>query len=436
MEKLGIPTVTIATSEFIGLARISMESFGASDMSFVVVPHPMGMIKEDEIRAKADAAFPEILKAATQWKPAITKITGITKKPYPAETVNLTGTYRDINKLFFEKGWSLGLPVIPPTREAVQEMLKGTRHKAEEVVWNGVPPRMGIVTVELVAALGAMAGAKPEYMPLLLAIVEGVGSPAYNWRAMTTTTQKRAPFVLVNGPIRKELNIAYSTGAGGPGYQANVSVGYFLDLLRYVVGGAIPPDAAKMDQGWPGVLVAPVYGENEEANPWKEPYHVEKGFKMTDSVVTVGSSTPPGNNSDHASNNAEALSNNISVMMTMAAGGLGCFNKSEALLFLSPEHAATIAGDGWTKDQLRKHLWEKTRLPYWASPGIPKGGDPSPIFNCIPPKEFGSYAPDTLIPVFDAPKRFQIAVVGGPGKHSMVWSLWQPAVSVLVDKWR
>jgi hypothetical protein len=71
-------------------------------------------------------------------------------------------------------------------------------------------------------------------------------------------------------------------------------VGYFLDLLRFVVGGAKAPDAAKMDQGWPGVLVVPVYGENEEANPWKEPWHVGKGFKPTDNVVTVGSSTPQG----------------------------------------------------------------------------------------------------------------------------------------------
>ena len=418
------------------MAKSTMESFGAPDMAFVVVSHPMGMIKENEIRAKADAAFPEILKAATQWKPTRTEIPGLGKKPYPAETLRITGTYQDVNRLFFEKGWSLGLPVIPPTKEAVQDMLRGTRHAPEEVVWNGVPPRMGVVTVELVAVLGAMVGAKPEYMPLLLAIVEGVSSPAYNWRAMATTTQKRAPFVLVNGPVRKELKIAYGTGAGGPGVTANVSIGYFLGLLRYIVGGAKPPDSAKMDQGWPGVLVAPVYGENEEANPWKEPYHVEKGFRVTDNVVTVGSSTPPANNSDHASNSAEHLLNNISVMMTMAAGGLGCFNSSDALLFLSPEHAATIVTDGWSKEKLRKYLWEKTRLPYWASPGIPKGGDPSPIFNCIPPKEFGNYTADTLIPVFDAPKRFQIAVVGGPGKHSMVWSLWQPAVSVSIDKWR
>jgi hypothetical protein len=191
-----------------------------------------------------------------------------------------------------------------------------------------------------------------------------------------------------------------------------------------------------MDQGWSGTIVASVYGENEEANPWKEPYHVGMGFKPTDNVVTVGSSTPPGSNSDHASNNAKDLAENISLMMGLAGGGIGCFRTSGALLFLSPEHAATIAGDGWSKEDLKKFLWEKASLPYWAFPGIPKGEKPSPLFNCVPPPSFGPYTDDTLIPVFDSPKRFQIAIVGGPGKHSMVWSLRLPAVSVLIDKWR
>ena len=177
-----------------------MEGMGAADMAFVVVQHPMGMIKEDEIRAKADAAFPDILKAATQWKPQRTKLPGLGKPPYPAERIRFKGTYEEVNKMFWERGWSLGLPIIPPTPERVAEMLKGTSHKPDEIVWDGAPPRMGIVTVEVVATLGVMAGANPKLMPLLLAIVEGAGHPKYDWRAVVTTTQKRASFILVNGP--------------------------------------------------------------------------------------------------------------------------------------------------------------------------------------------------------------------------------------------
>jgi hypothetical protein len=201
------------------------------------------------------------------------------------------------------------------------------------------------------------------------------------------------------------------------------------------VGGAKPPDSAKMDQGWSGTVVAPVYGENEEGDPWKQPYHTELGFKPTDNVVTVASGTPPGNNSDHASNNAKDLAENMTLMMNNAGGGIGCLKSTNALLFLAPEHAATIASDGWTKEDLRKFLWDKTRAPYWAFPAIPKGASPS-TFNCVPPPEFGPYTDDTLIPIFDSPKRIQIAVVGGPGKHSMVWSLERASVSVLIDKWR
>ncbi len=433
VEKLGIPTVTVATSEFITLARSMMEGWGAADMAFAVVPHPMGMIKEDEIRAKADAAYPEIVKLATEWKPDQSKTVAPSAPAYPAERIQFQGSYEELNRMFFDKGWSLGLPIIPPTTEAVEAMLKGTSHKPDEIVWT-VPPRMGQLTVELVAALGVMSGCKPEYMPLLLAIVEGMSKPEYDYLKLVTTTQKRTPFIMVNGPIRDELGIAYGAGAGGPGQAANVSIGYFLNLIGHVVGGAKTPNPRKLDQGWPGTIVGAVYGENEEESPW-EPFHVEKGFAPSDNVVAVFSGTPPGNNSDHASNNAKDLAENIAIFTLSAGGGIGCVRSSEALVMLTPEHAATIAGDGWTKDDLKKALWENTVLPYRLYPGIPEGSSPS-TFNCVPPEDFGPYTDDTLIPVFDSPERFQIVVVGGPGKHTMVFSLFQPFVMVPIDPWK
>lgn len=415
-----------------------MEGMGAADMAFVVVPHPMGMIKVDEIRAKADAAFPEILKAATQWKPGRTKIPGLGKPAYPAETFKFTGTYEDLNEMFREKGWSLSLPIIPPTKKAVARMLKGTSHKPNEVVWEAIPPRMGVVTVEMVAVYGVMAGCKPQYMPLLLAIMEAMSNPQYNWRGQTTTTHPVAPLVLVNGPIRKELDIAYGTGALGPEHLANVSVGYFVNLMGDVIGGSVPPNSDKTDQGWVGNIIASVTGENEEANPWKQSYAEEKGFKKTDSVVTLAGGSPPGNNSDHASNNAKNLAQNISMTIAGQMRGVGCLStfSEGGFLLLAPEHAATIAADGWNKDDLRKFLWDKARLPYWSYPGKP-GGKAAPPFTCDPPPEFGPVTDDTLIPVYASPGQILIAVVGGPGKHSQFWDgVFASPVSVSIDKWR
>ncbi len=102
-----------------------MESFGSPDMAFVIVPHPLGMIPRDEVIAKANAAFPAILKAATEWKPSRTTIPGLGKAPYPLEVIKFKGTYADVNKMFFEKGWSLGLPIIPPTERGCPTHAQG-----------------------------------------------------------------------------------------------------------------------------------------------------------------------------------------------------------------------------------------------------------------------------------------------------------------------
>lgn len=410
-----------------------MESMGAADMAFVVVPHPLGMIKEEEVRAKADAAFPEILKAATEWKPERTEIPGAGKPAYPAERITFTGTYEELNKMFYDKGWSMGMPIIPPTVEAVEAMLKGTSHSPDEVVWV-VPPRMGQLTVELVATYGVMAGCKPEQMPLLLAIVAGLADDAYDWRSQTTTTHPAAPLILVNGPIAEELGIA--SGAGATALSPNINIGYFVNLVGDVLGGSKSPSPDKTDQGWVGNVIATVVAENEQANPW-EPYYIEKGFQPTDSVVTVAGGSPPGNNSDHASNNAKDLVENLAMTVVGQGVGIGCLSAfRDGFLLLSPEHAATIFADGWSKQDIREYLWEKSSAPYWSYPGKP-GGKAAPPFTCDPPPEFGPVTDDTMIPVFDTPERIHIAVVGGPGKHSQFWDgAFARPVSVLVDPWR
>jgi hypothetical protein len=136
--------VTIATEEFISLAKATALSLGVADMCFVVVPHPMGMIPLPEIKKKAVDAFPEIPKAATQWKG--TAELPAKKAPYPAERFKFRGTVRDVTKLFFMQGWSMGLPIIPPIPERMEEMLKGTNRKPDEVI--GIVPAYGCLTVK------------------------------------------------------------------------------------------------------------------------------------------------------------------------------------------------------------------------------------------------------------------------------------------------
>jgi len=415
-----------------------MESIGRPDMAFVEVPHPMGMVSLPDIRAKAEQSFGEILRMATQWKPSRTEIPGLGKPAYPAERIKFKGTYESLNKMFYEKKWSLGLPIIPPTPDAVAEMLKGTTRKPEEVVWV-VPPRMGQLTVELVATLGVMSGCKPEHMPFMLAIIKAISHPDYDWRGSTTTTAPTTPVIIINGPILDELGIGYSTGALGGEQPVNVALGYFVNLVGDIVGGSMPPDPDKSTLGSREDLVAVVLGENEKKNPWRQSYAVEHGFKPTDNVVTAFSAYMGTNNTDHTSVKGTELLNTLSFGAAGVACGItSCFTQYEkpyavenrvkfVFLFLAPEHADTIYRDFPNKRAVQEYVVKKAVAPYWSyAPEI-----------CKVPKEFGPYNQDTMIPRFTAPQQIHIVVSGGPGKQSQIWppftTVMRP-VSVLVEK--
>ncbi|KAB0668856.1 thiol-disulfide oxidoreductase [Oryzomonas sagensis] len=390
-------------------------------MAFVECPHPLGMIPLNEIRAKADLIFPDILRMATKWQPAQSAKVEL-KRPYPAEHIKFKGTYSALNKMLYDKKMSLGLPVIPPTPEAVAAMLKGTKHNPGEVVWV-VPPRQAQLTVELVATLGAMSGCKPSHMPLLLAMVKALSQPDYDFRGNITTTAPTSPVIVINGPIVKKLGISHSTALLGQRQPVNIALGYFVDLLAYVVGGAAPPDVDKSTQGSRGDLVALVLGENEAENPWKESYAVEHGFKSTDNVVTAYGAYLGTNNTDHTSVKGKDLLNTLAAASAGTSAGISsCLTKYDqpfnwqnavkfTFFFLGPEHAQTIARDFPTKRAAEEYLVKQTKLPMW-------GYAPT---QCALPAGFGPWDENTMVQRFTTPEQIHVVVTGGPGKQSQVW---------------
>ncbi len=383
-------------------------------MCFVVVPHPMGMIPLDEIRKKADNAFPEILKVATQWKPT-GKLPPM-KPPYPAEKFKFRGTAEGVSQLYFNKGWSMGLPIIPPTPERVAALLKGTSRKPSEVI-GIVPPRMGVLTVELAAVHAAMADCKPEYMPVLIAAMEALLAPETNWRGAGTTTGTTSMLVIVNGPIVKEVGIAYSQGSAGKGHLANAAIGYAMNSIAYSVGGSKPPSPDKGTLATPADFTGWFFGENEDALPkgW-QPFHVERGFKKTDSVVTVMGIYPPVENIDHWSVTPEEHVNWWAHLVSPLTNVSGPLSPGELeqnpIIGIGPEHAELIANAGWTKDQFKKAFWEKAQIPFSA---FPKGSPSVPVAAKMLGVEIG---PDTLIPITIKPEYFLTVIAGGTGKHS------------------
>ncbi len=261
-----------------------------------------------------------------------------------------------------------------------------------------------------------MAGCKPEYMPVLITAMEALLSPGANWRGSATSTGSIGALVIVNGPIVKEIGLAYSQGAASRMHHANASLGYAIDLIAAVVGGSKPPSPKKTTLGSPADFVAWVFGENEDALPkgW-QPYHVDKGFKKTESVVTVMGIWPPVNVVDLWSATPEELSNWFShaVSPLLSIGGPCWASQMEQphIIGLGPEHAEIYAKAGWTKDQIKEAIWKKARIPFssWA-----KACPNQAAFR----EKFGEVNQDTLVPITLKPEYLQIVIAGGKGQHS------------------
>ncbi|MFC1915116.1 hypothetical protein ACFLW4_00235 [Chloroflexota bacterium] len=395
------------------LAETAAVAENVTDACFVAVPHPLGMIPEASIRQKAENAFAEIMKMVTDWQSSAE--VAPSRVAYPAERFEFTGTITDINRHFLEKEWSLGLPIIPPTPERVNKMLRGTSRKPGEVIGT-VPPKMGTLTVELVAVNAVMAGCEPEYLPVLMVALEAFLDPAGNWRGALTTTATTQFIIIVNGPVVKEIGIGYGQGAAGKGNHANGAIGYAINLISYGVGGSKPPAIDRSTLGSPSDYVCWVFGENEEVLPpgW-QPFHVERGFKISDSVVTVMSCYLPIENIDHWSVTAEEhlrwWGHMVSPLHDIGGPCRTLVMKQNHIVVLCPEHAQLISSVGWTKNDFQKSLWERARAPVSAWPS-----------QCAELEKleeiFGPVTPESMIPITLKPEQILVVIGGGDGKHS------------------
>lgn len=430
VEKLGIPTVTVVTSPFMELANMLPLAEGYREACIVQISHPVGMLPASRIREKAEYAFDQILNAATQWGPS--SGSAAEGKAYPSQVFEYTGTVGEVNRYFVEKKWSLGLPIVPPSPACVDEMLGGTSREPQEVLGR-VPPRMGTLTVELVAVHAAMAGCLPQYMPVLVAALEGLLSPQANLRLALSGTGTSQLIVIVNGPVVKEIGIGCEQGAAGKGHHANGSIGYAINLIAYTAGGSRPPSIDRSTLGSPSDYVCWVFGENEQALPvgWR-PFHLERGFKKSDSVVTVMAAYPPVENIDHWSASAEEhvgwWRQITSPLQNMGGPSVPQVMEGNPMIALGPEHAQLVASASWSKDRFRKAFWEKTRVPLsvW-----PLACERERLVEMI-----GPVSGDSLVPITVRPEQFLVVIAGGDGKQSHYFPAYPGSfpVSKLVER--
>jgi hypothetical protein len=211
LEKAGVASVTIVTDEFLNLATTEAQMRGMSDLPLVRVPHPVGTIGLDRLAAIAEGCVEAIIARIS--KPIDGVDCGWAKSPTGergAQTA-LVEVPSELAAMLSEvvaRGWSDGLPVLPPTRQAVELMFQTIGLNADHVL-GVIPPLNGIATIEKIAANAVMAGCLPEYFPLVIAAVKGMLQPGFNLDGVQTTTGNVAPVVIVNGACRDALQINY-----------------------------------------------------------------------------------------------------------------------------------------------------------------------------------------------------------------------------------
>ena len=262
-------------------------------------------------------------------------------------------------ELCFERGWSDGLPVVPPTELRVLRMLKGTTRAPEETVGT-VPPNLSDCTVEKVAINAVMAGCKPEYLPVVLAAVEAALTPEFCMHGMLCTTHFVGPMVIVNGPVAKAIGMNSGVNALGQGNRANATIGRALQLVIRNVGGGVPGGIDRATLGNPGKYTY-CFAEDESDPHWPS-LAVERGVEPGMSAVTLFGGEGLLGNFDQLSRTPESLTRSLALSLR-AVGHPKKAGSHDALLILSPEHFRTYRQAGWSKAQTRDAFEEALRLP-------------------------------------------------------------------------
>lgn len=268
------------------------------------------------------------------------------------------GDAEDPLEACFDRGWTDGLPVVPPTPERVLRMLAGTTRRPDEVL-GLVPPDLAPCTVEKVAINAVMAGCKPEYMPVVLAAVEAALIEAFGMHGVLCTTMFCGPMLIVNGPAARRVGINSGGNALGQGHRANASIGRALQLVIRNVGGGRPGEVDRSTLGTPGKYTF-CFAEAEDSD-WL-PLHVERGFRAEQSTVTLFAGEGVQGVVDQKSRTPESLARTFAACLRvvdhpkLAMAG-------DAVLVVSPEHSRVFIQAGWSKARLREELERLLLLP-------------------------------------------------------------------------
>jgi hypothetical protein len=324
----------------------------------------------------------------------------------------------DLDDDLFQEAWVDGLPVVPPTKERVEKILRAIDRDPLEIV-GIIPPLMGVATVEKVAINMVMAGCKPEYASVVFTALEAILKPKFNLNGVQATTHNCSPLIVVSGPIAEQLDLNSGPNVFGSGFRSNATIGRAIRLVLLHLGGAVPGKLDNSTFGHPGKYTFCI-AENDDANPWTR-LHQDYGFSKDDSAATVFACEAPHSVNDHINHTAKGILTTVAdTMATVGNNNLHCHG--DIMVVIGPEHAETIARDQWTKQDIKEFLFEKARVPM----PLAKIGGMYSVENieAFWPKWLQEAGDDVKVPPVKSPERIAVTVAGGLGRFSMVLHGW------------
>jgi hypothetical protein len=265
----------------------------------------------------------------------------------------------DIMEACYDRGWSDGLPVIPPTPIRVLKMLRGTDREANEIIGN-IPPDNVPCSIEKLAINAVMAGCKPEYFPVVIASVEAALQDRFCMHGLLCTTYFSSPVMIVNGPVVKQIGMNSGINALGQGNRANATIGRALQLIIRNVGGGIPGGIDRATMGNPGKYTY-CFAEDESDSNWNS-LAIDRGFHRNDSVISLFAGEGLQPIIDQQSRTPESLAKSIANSLRSVANSK-IFGLADAILLVCPEHRRVLQEGGWDKKKLRDTLYSELATP-------------------------------------------------------------------------
>jgi len=434
-HQYGVPTVAVHTDMFEQVARSVARVNGMPHLRQVFIPQPVMGKSARELRAYVDGNDPitgrpvmqEIIEGLTGafGEAELKEVTFERSTPRLVEPDN----EENLHRLFHDNQWTDHLPIVLPTEERVAAMLAHTHRQPDDVVGHMRPTpfrEYWEYTVEKVAVNAVMAGAKPEYFPVILALAASGSS------ARGSTTSSAAAMVVVNGPIRHELGMNGRIGAMGPYNHANATIGRAYGLLsQNLQGGSVPGHTYMGSQGNNYAYTNITFAENEERSPWM-PFHVQHGFEPADSTVSVftGCQSTAFTLGLRETHWREHVRNMLR--------GMDPHNPPTFLLDPITARQCLDRGGFTDKEKLIEWIYENARMPareYWDYQLIQNYIYPRATFGEEPWATKLKAAPDELIPMFRQ-EDIHVVVVGGEtnGYWRIMGCNYQKTVSV--DEWK